>query len=70
MFELKVTGMTCGGCANSVARALKLLDSSAEVNVALDKQLVTVKSNKAQDEISAAIEDAGFTVVEAKQISG
>lgn len=69
MFELKVTGMTCGGCVNSVTRALKHLDANAEVSVALDKQLVKVKSNKGQDEISAAIEDAGFNVVEAKQIN-
>lgn len=35
MYELKVEGMTCGGCASRVTKAIKSVDNNAEVNVDL-----------------------------------
>ena len=33
--HLKVTGMSCGGCVNSVTTALKAVDGVDDVNVSL-----------------------------------
>lgn len=66
MYEIKVSGMTCGGCVNSVTKALKNLDLEAEVNVDLKEQLVRIKSTKSQAEILETIEDAGYSVLDVK----
>ncbi|MFA6239077.1 MAG: heavy metal-associated domain-containing protein [Bacteriovorax sp.] len=62
MYELKVSGMTCGGCVNSVTNAVKSLDSKSEVKVDLKTQMVQIKSDKAESEVIDAIEEAGFSV--------
>lgn len=67
MYEIKVSGITCGGCVRSITNALKSLDSKANVNVELKTQLVTVVSEKSQDEIVLKIEEAGYTVLETKK---
>ncbi|QDK42355.1 copper chaperone [Bacteriovorax stolpii] len=64
MYEIKVSGMTCGGCVRSVTAALKSLDSMANINVNLSAQLITVESDKSRDEIESTIEEAGYTVLE------
>ncbi|AUN97656.1 hypothetical protein C0V70_05910 [Bacteriovorax stolpii] len=69
MYEIKVSGMTCGGCVRSVTNALKSLDSKANVNIDLKSQLVTVESEKGQDDIVSAIEEAGYTIVETKKLN-
>ncbi len=68
MYEIKVSGMTCGGCVKSVTNALKSLDSKAEVNVDLNSQKINIVSDKTKEEINSAIEEAGFTVVESKKV--
>jgi copper chaperone len=64
--QLTVTGMTCGGCENSVKRALQQLpgvhDVAAshlanEVNVTFDEVSVTPQT------IRERIEALGYTVV-------
>lgn len=69
MYEIKVTGITCGGCVNSVTNALKTLDAKADVSVDLASQTVRVKSEKTQTEINATIEDAGYSIVDSKIIN-
>lgn len=66
MFEIKVSGMTCGGCVNSVTKALKSFDSNALVEVNLENQLIKIESTKAKSEIANVIEEAGFSVLEVK----
>ena len=68
MYEIKVSGMTCGGCVSSITNALKSMDSKASVTVNLKSQIVTVESEKVQDDIVSAIEDAGYSVIEAKKL--
>ncbi|MFC5471062.1 copper ion binding protein [Cohnella suwonensis] len=61
---LKVEGMSCGHCVNSVEGAVKGLGASAKVD--LRSGLVTVDYDAAQlsaDAIKAAIEDQGYDVV-------
>ncbi len=65
MYELKVKGMTCGGCAASVKRALQAVDAQADVNVDLPTKTVRVETAVALDTVKSAIEDAGYDVVSA-----
>jgi copper chaperone len=63
MYELKVDGMTCGGCAASVKRALQALDASAQVDVDLPGKSVKVETAAQLDAVKSAIEDAGYEVL-------
>lgn len=58
----RVDGMTCGGCAASVERAIKAAVPGATVSVDLGKKAVTVDGATADDSrIRQAVEAAGFT---------
>jgi copper chaperone len=63
MYELKVDGMTCGGCAASVKRAVQTLDSNASVNVDLLSKIVKVETTAQLDQVKTAIVDAGYDVL-------
>lgn len=65
MYELKVEGMTCGGCAASVKRALQALDANADVNVDLPGKTVKVTTGATLDAVKSAVEDAGYDVISA-----
>lgn len=62
MYELKVDGMTCGGCAASVTRALQALDAKADVSVDLPGKTVKVNTTAPLEAVKSTIEDAGFEV--------
>lgn len=68
MYELRVDGMTCSGCANSVKKAVQMVDSNAEVNIDMVSKTVSVKSDAALDEVKSAIDRAGYTVTGAADI--
>lgn len=61
---LNVQGMTCGGCASSVERALGELSgvSSVAVDWQVGQVVVSHDETVAQADIIDAIEDAGFEV--------
>ncbi len=54
----KVSGMTCGGCASSVTKALQRAGFEAEVSH--DSGTARVASTAEDAKIKAAIEAAGF----------
>lgn len=63
---LKVNGMTCMGCVNSVKRVVSPIAGVHGVDVSLEKGEVTVEYDRAPapiDAIKSAIEDAGYDVV-------
>lgn len=62
---LTVQGMTCGGCAKSVERALGELSGVSSVAVDWQAGQVVVAHDEAvsQADIVSVIEDAGFEVV-------
>lgn len=60
MYKFNVPDMTCGHCAGTVQRAVKLVDAQAEVSVDLGKKLVAVRSSAAQERIGEAIRRAGY----------
>ncbi len=65
MIELKVTGMTCGGCANSVKRAITREFPNAEVQVDLETGLVRVQGEVEVARAELSIKNAGFGVASA-----
>ena len=63
--ELKVEGMTCGGCINSVQNALNQRNGIRSATADLDSGIVTVEFDSAiiqQPVIAEAITEAGFDV--------
>ena len=62
--SVKVSGMSCEHCANSVKRALAELGIS-QVTVDLKTGLVTMSiADQTMEQISNAIYDVGFDVVQ------
>ncbi|MBK4737773.1 heavy-metal-associated domain-containing protein [Noviherbaspirillum pedocola] len=65
MYELKVEGMTCGGCVRSVTKSVQSVDGNARVDVDLPSGRVRIDSAAQLDAVKNAIEDAGYTVTSA-----
>lgn len=65
MYELKVDGMTCGGCVSSVKRALQALDTNASIDVDLHSKTVKIDTAVELHAVKAAVEDAGYDVLSA-----
>ena len=62
---IKVNGMTCGHCAESVTKAINNLGGIRQVDVNLDKNEVAVvfdESLTPLEKIESAINGAGFEV--------
>ena len=62
--QFTVTGMTCGHCEASVQRAIKQLDSAAQVQIDRATNLVKVDSAQPREAIAAAIREEGYQVAE------
>jgi copper chaperone len=63
--ELKVTGMTCGGCTNKVTQALNSINGVNGVNVKLAEKLVVIQYDKKLTDLmhlKTAIKEAGYGV--------
>ncbi|WP_410638096.1 heavy-metal-associated domain-containing protein [Amycolatopsis sp. lyj-346] len=58
-----VSGMSCGHCAQSVTEELTSLPGVAEVDVdvAAGRVLVRAETALAEDDVRAAVAEAGFT---------
>ncbi len=60
---IKIDGMTCGGCVNSVARALARIGlEHADVKLG-EARVEYDETTMRREQIVEAIEDAGFDVV-------
>lgn len=62
---LKVTGMTCGGCSNTVTQALQSVTGVGEVSVSLPTGLATVEFDELRaspGQLKAAVQEAGYGV--------
>lgn len=60
MYELKVEGMTCGGCASRVTKAIKSVDNNANVNVDLKSKTVRVDTSADVAALASAVTAAGY----------
>lgn len=62
MTLFKVSGMSCGGCAKAVTRAIQGVSPTAVVAVDLKQGTVDVRGDFEPSHIAAAITAAGFGV--------
>jgi copper chaperone len=62
MLNLKVSGMTCGGCINAITRAIQAQDPAAIVQADLATQMVSLQTSLSAAEAGRLITDAGFPV--------
>lgn len=63
--EIRVDGMTCGGCVKSIQNALTGRDGVSSAAADLDSSMVAIEFDSGviqQDAIEQAIVDAGFSV--------
>ncbi len=63
---IKVEGMTCMGCTNSVKSVLEKIPGVNSAEVSLEQKQVTIQYDAATTQIShfrVAIEGAGFEVI-------
>lgn len=63
---IKVKGMTCMGCVNSVKNVLEKIPGVSNADVSLEQKQVTVQYDAATtnaNQFKEAIEEAGFEVV-------
>ena len=69
---LIVTGMTCGGCVDSVTRALVAVDGVHNVNVSLANKEAEIDFDETMtstDKLANAIEKAGYGVAEINAVA-
>ena len=64
MLELKVEGMSCGHCVQAITRAVEGVDTAAKVDVDLPSQRVMIHTDAETSSVTAAIEEAGYEVVD------
>lgn len=64
MRTYKVSGMTCGHCANAVTRAVEDLPSVERALVDLDRGELTVEGAAEERAIEEAVAGAGYRVEE------
>lgn len=60
---IRVEGMSCGGCVNSVTAALKSLPGVTDANVSLESAQARVQYDPArvsEQQLREAVEEAGF----------
>ncbi|HVC30324.1 MAG TPA: heavy metal-associated domain-containing protein [Steroidobacteraceae bacterium] len=57
---LAISGMTCGGCANAVSRALSQVPGVAEARVDLAAGRAAVTGTARPEDLIRAVEAAGF----------
>lgn len=63
--HITVTGMTCGGCVNSLTRALKAVNGVGEVTVQLSSGNTSVEYDEhltSAQQIRLAVEEAGYGI--------
>lgn len=62
MLDFQVEGMTCGHCERAIARAVRLVDPAAMIEVDRLSGRVTVQSYLDEDAVRQAIESEGYRV--------
>lgn len=60
--QLKVSGMACSGCADSVTKAIEKVAPGATVNVDLSAGTVTARNVPSRAVVEAAVIKAGYEV--------
>jgi copper chaperone len=61
MMSFRVEDMHCDRCVNAITTSIRAVDANAGVEVSLEDHLVRVSSALAEDDVAAAIREAGYT---------
>jgi copper chaperone len=56
----RVDGMTCGGCAQSVTKAIQAVADNVKVEVNLEEKTITVEGLDDDSEVARAVIESGF----------
>ena len=56
----KVNGMSCGGCANSIIKAITAIEQNSKVEVNLDAKTICVDGQIEEEAVRRAVSEAGF----------
>lgn len=60
-----ISGMSCGGCVNSLTRVLKTVPGIEPLKIEVGKASLRIDTDKASDDaIKSAVERAGFELVQ------
>lgn len=68
MYQFKATGIHCKSCALNITDSILEKDENAKVNVEVKEGLIQVESKSSLSDVKSAIEEAGFKVIEEKNI--
>jgi copper chaperone len=63
--KFHIDNMTCGGCARTVTRAIQSVDPDARIDTDPPSRLVKVDTAALQEQVVAALREAGFAPREA-----
>lgn len=63
--QFHLDNMTCGGCARTVTKAIQSVDANANVVTDPPTRLVNIETSASQDQVVAALREAGFPPREA-----
>lgn len=58
--ELRIEGMTCGGCAKSVTKAIQSIDPNARIETNPAARTVKVETSASQSALKQVLEEAGY----------
>ncbi len=59
---LKVPSIACGGCADTITKAIEVHEPEAKVSVDVDSKMVTVDTDASTETIKEIITASGHTV--------
>ena len=65
MYRLQIPKMRCGGCVATITGAVTALDPAARVEADIAARTVSIQSDKSQEEIFMALQQAGYPPQEA-----
>lgn len=60
MYTFNVPKMSCGGCVNTIKKAIMQMDNNAVVEVNLPTKTVTVNTAISKEAIVKVMSDAGY----------
>ena len=60
MLTFHIPGMTCGGCAGAVTRAIQRTDPHASVRIDVAQREITITSSATEKALLAALQQAGY----------
>lgn len=58
--ELRIEGMTCGGCAKSLTKAIQSVDPNARIETNPASRTVKVETSASRSALQQVLEEAGY----------